>query len=436
MGANCCVAARDKPLPYQTSLEVPIRRNVRHSPSWSFRWDNRTHIEDIMDNSTHFSRHNSGNIGSEIKSGEETETEGFSDGGSPLDAFRMSRWRKSAVKTGTSGHVKVGGSDLSTESNLSVEDKYCTKSSDVASASDTKPSLYTPSTPSPSAHRPDPSSSRSRSLPSEPTSSRKIRGSPGYQLSRQVSDSRIPALKSLNENSSPEDRQSFVLSMCSNDLSTGGSQGGSSDGWSMRMFSELVASSQRERWSFDSENPSSNSIKVARSNNQTSTSLSTELQTCGVCQKLLKDRSPWTVQKLVASNEVAVVAVLVCGHVYHAECLESLTPEADRYDPSCPVCTHGEKYGSKLLSKVESKARNKISRIAVADGDVDADRIPQRQKSGKFPRLGASASMKSAFSRPFLRRHFSIGPRPPVRSASESESSSRKKGFWARYRRD
>lgn len=314
-----------------------------------------------------------------------------------------------------------------------LQDKYSPKSSGVASASDSKPSLYIPSTPSPSAHRLDPSSSRSRSLPSEATSSRKVRGSPGCQLARQVSDSRIPNLKSLNENSSPEDRQSFVLSVCSNDLSAGGSQGGSSDGWSMRMFSELVASSQRERWSFDSENPNSNSIKVAaQSNNQPSTSLSTELQSCGVCLKLLKDRSPWTVQKLVASNEIAVVAVLVCGHVYHAECLESLTTDADRYDPPCPVCTLGEKCGSKLLAKAESKARSKISKTAVADADVD--RISERQKSGKFPRLGASSSMKNAFSRPFLRRHFSLGSRPPVRSVSETESSSRKKGFWAKAR--
>jgi len=102
------VAARDKPLPERISCEVSSYRNVRHSPSWSFRWDNRTHIEDIMDNPSRFSHHNSGNVGSESKSAADTETEGLSDGGSPSCSLQNPRWRKNVGIAGSSKYAAAG----------------------------------------------------------------------------------------------------------------------------------------------------------------------------------------------------------------------------------------------------------------------------------------------------------------------------------------
>ncbi|KAH0466844.1 hypothetical protein IEQ34_004082 [Dendrobium chrysotoxum] len=104
MGANCCVAARDKPLPNRNGHEASAYRNIRYSPSWSIRWDNRTHIEDIVENMVYCSHHNSGNATSEVKSAADTETDGLSDGESPPKVFPSSQWRKSYV---------VGGSDKS-----------------------------------------------------------------------------------------------------------------------------------------------------------------------------------------------------------------------------------------------------------------------------------------------------------------------------------
>ncbi|KAL1819626.1 hypothetical protein DCAR_0415925 [Daucus carota subsp. sativus] len=60
--------------------------------------------------------------------------------------------------------------------------------------------------------------------------------------------------------------------------------------------------------------------------------------TCGICQKHLKSRS-YIFGNTISSSDLSVVAVLVCGHVYHADCLETKTSYEDRRDPPCPTCT-------------------------------------------------------------------------------------------------
>ena len=250
----------------------------------------------------------------------------------------------------------------------------------------------------------DPSSS---TICSQSSSLLKPHPSPGHHFSGQITEGRVLTLDSLNE----EDRQSFSTS----DSSAGESHGGSPDGWSIRSFSELIVSSQRD----------------SSVNTLSSSSFSSDLQTCGLCSKLLKEGSSWK------GNDTSITAVLICGHVYHAECLETVTPEASKFDPSCPSCSHGEKSSAgKALVKAYSKTRNKISRRAVADIDVDGNFILQSQKSGsciaKDLRLGAGSSGKSSFGRSFLRRHFSFGSRS-IKLAPERECS-RKKGFWVRYR--
>ena len=59
---------------------------------------------------------------------------------------------------------------------------------------------------------------------------------------------------------------------------------------------------------------------------------------CGVCQKHLR-RKPYFLGNALASGEFTVVAVLVCGHVYHADCLEDRTSLEDQRDPPCPLCS-------------------------------------------------------------------------------------------------
>jgi hypothetical protein len=142
--------------------------------------------------------------------------------------------------------------------------------------------------------------------------------------------------------------------------------------------------------------------------------------------RLLKERSSCN------GHELAVVAVLFCGHAYHANCLDSITAENEKYDPPCPVCTHGEACTAKLFKKMELKVKNKTSENMA---DTDLDGSSKRQKKVKRePRFGTSSSMKDTFSRPFLRRHFSTGSRPST-PVSGSEPT-RKKGIWSRHWRE
>lgn len=58
---------------------------------------------------------------------------------------------------------------------------------------------------------------------------------------------------------------------------------------------------------------------------------------CAICEKFLK-RKPFILGNTISSGDLSVVAVLVCGHVYHADCLEQRTCHEDRRDPPCPSC--------------------------------------------------------------------------------------------------
>ncbi|CAI9101966.1 OLC1v1000143C1 [Oldenlandia corymbosa var. corymbosa] len=435
MGSACCVAARDGTVTNGSASDV-IHRNVRHSPSWSFRWDNRVRVVGdegsvnwISDGSTHNSRFG-------IKPGPTTETAYASEEGSPLDSFRSLVWQKSPVSESNNGIPGLHSSDPLTSRN-SADVSLVKESSGSPAVSCPSPAKMSPSAPSVSSFSASPLSSQSHQLPASSTPSRWPRRSPGHQLLRQVSDSLIksPTL------SVSEETSSFVLPGWSHD-STRGSHGGSSDSWSTPTFPDLVTTSRRERWSFDSETLGFCRDKLTRSSGRNSYQF--DLQTCGICAKLLTEKSLWGSQKIIPTNELAVVAVLICGHVYHAECLENMTPEVNKYDPGCPVCTFGEKQAHKMSEKalraeLESKTR-KRSRNRIADGDLSSDSVfSEHQKSSghdrRGPKMSSSSSMKGLPGVPFLRRHFSLGSKGS-RSLSENHSSRKRGFFWAKSRKN
>ncbi|XP_022726533.1 uncharacterized protein LOC111282631 isoform X2 [Durio zibethinus] len=431
MGAACCVAARDKTIVNGSGSEV-FHRNITYSPMWSFHWDNRGRVAGEDTSMSWFSDAISRNDGSEIK----YESACASEDGSLSESFQSRVWQKSPTSERTALQVRTPASDQSISRNISIDVnlEQVKESTESPAASYPSPSKSSFSLPLASSLATSPLSSQSHVNPPSSATKFPLR-SPGHRLLRQVSDNRILGLKSANRYSVCEER--LVMPSWSNE-STGGSRDGSSDGWFMHAFSELMATSCKERWSVDNDTWGFHHDKISKSSGQISASPSVDLQTCGVCSKLLLEKSLWSSQKIIISNELSVVAVLTCGHVYHAECLENMTPEIDKYDPACPVCTLGEKKTHKLSEKafkaeMDFKAKiNKRSRSRVVNGDMDGDPVVfNRLKSSGHEGKASSSSMKSSLGMPFLRKHFSFGSKGS-RSPPENHSTRKKGFFWAK----
>lgn len=122
-----------------------------------------------------------------------------------------------------------------------------------------------------------------------------------------------------------------------------------SDLKSIRMLTEFQLGSgvsepgdtpQREglRWS------SASSIDFSDASEQLvqeSTSFSysrTEGSKCGLCDRFLSHRSPWSSRRIIRSGDMPIAGVLSCWHVFHADCLEHVTPKSLKHDPPCPLC--------------------------------------------------------------------------------------------------
>ncbi|KAH6767193.1 hypothetical protein C2S52_018176 [Perilla frutescens var. hirtella] len=428
MGAACCVSAKDRTIVHAPSGGA-LQRHVRYSPSWSVRWDNRGRVagEDTHANWLHDRGVRNDQV--EVKSGTTIGTAFASEEGSSLDNLR-SRSQKSPVSNGNEDISKIQVSDEAVSRNL-VEVKESAGSPSVPHPAPVKLSPLAASATSPLTKQ-------NQLLRSDMTPSRCHRYSREPQFLHQVPASQIPEYKSpafsISEGASshlPPDWGSE---------STRGSNGGSSDSWSIPVFSELMTT-RRERWSFDSDNSGVSVDKIARSSCRSSGSPSVDLQTCGVCAKLLTERSlwGWSNQKIVSTNELAVVSILTCGHVYHAECLEYMTPEINKYDPACPVCTYGGKQAVKMCEKalkaeLDIKAR-KRSRKRIVDGDlktnVSFDHDEHGGAEGKGSKVSSSIIKKSSLGKPFLKRHFSFSSKSG-KSLPENQFARRKGIFWAR----
>ncbi|KAL5722868.1 hypothetical protein ACHQM5_006332 [Ranunculus cassubicifolius] len=59
---------------------------------------------------------------------------------------------------------------------------------------------------------------------------------------------------------------------------------------------------------------------------------------CGLCDRFLSQRSPWSSRRIVRSGDMPVTGILSCRHVFHADCLDQTTPKIQKHDPPCPVC--------------------------------------------------------------------------------------------------
>ncbi|XP_073113673.1 uncharacterized protein [Elaeis guineensis] len=72
--------------------------------------------------------------------------------------------------------------------------------------------------------------------------------------------------------------------------------------------------------------------------NQRCLNNSARYQKCGLCERLLWQKSPWSSNRIVRSSDMPVAGVLPCHHVFHADCLEETTPKSQIHEPPCPLC--------------------------------------------------------------------------------------------------
>uniref|UniRef100_A0A7N0TXA1 RING-type domain-containing protein n=1 Tax=Kalanchoe fedtschenkoi TaxID=63787 RepID=A0A7N0TXA1_KALFE len=415
MGAACCVAAKSKSVSDGPNVAAS-RMNTQCSPSWNVRWDNRgrvageeTAVRWFADTS---SRDN------QLENMSEIAVRTISEVGSP-ENFQPPAWSVSPLpEEGVAvPDFRSPNSDASISRSLSMEGKEAIDRHAAADRSPVIPSISSLST--------SPLSTGGHLFHASSIPTRLTRRIPGSQLYIQSSDGRTPGFRSPGTYG---ERPSPMRPGWANE-STRGSHGGSSDGWSVP---EYMASAHRERWSFDSDLLGfNNRDTITRSSSRISSSPSFHTRTCGVCSKLLSDKSSFGSQKLIPTNELAVVAVLVCGHVYHAECLERMTLEVSKYDPACPVCTFGEQQAMKLSEKaikadMESRFKStKKSRSRIVDSEFKSSLVGAGHGVGKGVKIDSSSGTRSSF----LKRHFSLGSKG---NKPESQSSKKKALFWTR----
>ncbi|XP_050372381.1 uncharacterized protein LOC126790254, partial [Argentina anserina] len=79
---------------------------------------------------------------------------------------------------------------------------------------------------------------------------------------------------------------------------------------------------------------------------------------CGLCDRFLSQRSPWSSRRIVRSGDMPITGVLSCYHVFHAECLDQTTPKTCKSDPPCPLCARLEEEN---LSEQQSFSRLRAS---------------------------------------------------------------------------
>lgn len=253
---------------------------------------------------------------------------------------------------------------------------------------------------------------------------------PRSHLFRQGSDSLLCRSKSRSNYSSPEGTLSPMFPV-SNIESTRHSHGGSIDGLSVQSLSESSTSTHRQTWSFDSQSLNSHRLRMEQSHGSKSDSHSTGLKTCALCSKRV--------------NVNEVVAVLECGHLYHADCLEHLTPEISKYDPPCPVCTLGEKGAMKKMTKqpmqnermnakmfekllnnrmnIKPKSKKHRNRVIIDD----EFEVPPTVNRYHQP----IPSLSSSLAKPFLKRHFSFNLKASS-SSSENHPFRNRNLLWSK----
>ncbi|KAL6660150.1 hypothetical protein ACP70R_002272 [Stipagrostis hirtigluma subsp. patula] len=132
---------------------------------------------------------------------------------------------------------------------------------------------------------------------------------------------------------------------------------------------------------------------------------------CALCERLLRQKSPWTSNRIVRNTDMPVAAVLPCRHAFHADCLEESTPKTEAHEPPCPLCTRaaddeGCVSFSEPLHVALRSARRNLSQGDGAGGSSSAnpsrsDHGLKRNHSALVPRHSGSSLFRNRFKKQF-----------------------------------
>jgi len=135
---------------------------------------------------------------------------------------------------------------------------------------------------------------------------------------------------------------------------------------------------------------------------------------CGLCERFLRQKSPWTSNRIVRNADMPVAAVLPCRHAFHADCLEESTPKTEVHDPPCPLCTRATEdeghvsFSEPLHVALRSARSRNLSLGSGAGGSSSSanppcsDRGLKRNHSAIVPRRGSGSSLfRNRFKKQF-----------------------------------
>ncbi|XP_022744069.1 uncharacterized protein LOC111295003 isoform X2 [Durio zibethinus] len=136
---------------------------------------------------------------------------------------------------------------------------------------------------------------------------------------------------------------------------------------------------------------------------------------CGVCGKLLWQKSPWSSHRIIRGGDMPIAGVLPCSHIFHAECLEQVTPKSQIHDPPCPLClkTIGALEESASVSEPLQVALRSLrtSRGAMISEDQEDDEVSNHIKEKlrrNWPQLAPRWNDHGSSIKNHLKKHFTF----------------------------
>lgn len=153
---------------------------------------------------------------------------------------------------------------------------------------------------------------------------------------------------------------------------------------------------------------------------------------CGLCERLLSQRSPWSSRHIVQGRDMPVTGVLPCRHAFHAECLERTTPRGCSHDPPCPLCDRGEEGGAREQRAIGRARIGAVSRLRSL-GEEGPSRPWRCVQAGDCVEGALQAAPASRSATLLLTRGPSKGARKELaEKAGRSGARSSSRGFSSR----